>query len=92
MSLTETEAAFASIHETALTDLLTAFFTDRPRYLVYGSPACGWEGEAFFSGDRDWPNGLFRRCEGPGISITDERLLPPQPTAAEKPKKPLARD
>ena len=39
MSLTEAETAFASIHETALNDLLTAFFTDRPRYLHYGSPA-----------------------------------------------------
>ncbi len=37
MSLTQAEAVFASIHETALNDLLTAFFTDRPRYLVYGS-------------------------------------------------------
>lgn len=39
MSLTEAQAVFASIHETALNDLLTAFFTDRPRYLVYGSPS-----------------------------------------------------
>jgi hypothetical protein len=39
MSLTESEAVFASIHETALNDLLTAFFTDRPRYGVYGSPS-----------------------------------------------------
>jgi len=39
MSLTETESVFASIHETALNDLITAFCTDRPRYLVYGSPA-----------------------------------------------------
>lgn len=39
MSLTEAEAVFASVHETALNDLLTAFFTDRPRYLVYGSPS-----------------------------------------------------
>lgn len=39
MSLTETEAVFASIHETALNDLIRAFCTDRPRYLVYGSPA-----------------------------------------------------
>jgi hypothetical protein len=39
MSLTEAEAVFASIHETALNDLITAFCTDRPRYLVYGSPA-----------------------------------------------------
>jgi hypothetical protein len=39
MSLTETEAVFASIHEDALNDLLTAFCTDRPRYLVYGSPS-----------------------------------------------------
>src|SRR5215470_6051084 len=37
MSLTQAEAVFASIHETALNDLLTAFFTDRPRYRVYGS-------------------------------------------------------
>jgi hypothetical protein len=39
MSLTQAEAVFASTHETALNDLLTAFFTDRPRYLVYGSPS-----------------------------------------------------
>lgn len=39
MSLTETETVFASIHEDALNDVLTAFCTDRPRYLVYGSPA-----------------------------------------------------
>jgi hypothetical protein len=39
MSLTQAEAVFASIHETALNDLLTAFFTDRPRYGVYGSPS-----------------------------------------------------
>jgi hypothetical protein len=37
MSLTQAEAVFASIHETALNDILTAFFTDRPRYRVYGS-------------------------------------------------------
>ncbi len=39
MSLTETEEVFASIHEDALNDLLSAFCSDRPRYLVYGSPA-----------------------------------------------------
>lgn len=39
MSLTETETVFASVHENALNDLLTAFCTNRPRYLVYGSPA-----------------------------------------------------
>lgn len=39
MSLTQAEAVFASIHEDALNDALTAFCTDRPRYLVYGSPA-----------------------------------------------------
>lgn len=39
MSLTETELVFAGIHEDALNDLITAFCTDRPRYLVYGSPA-----------------------------------------------------
>ena len=39
MSLTEAEVVFASVHETALNDLITAFCTDRPRYLVYGSPS-----------------------------------------------------
>jgi hypothetical protein len=39
MSLTETEEVFASVHEDALNDLLTAFCTDRPRHLLYGSPA-----------------------------------------------------
>ncbi len=39
MSLTDTELVFASIHENALNNVLVAFFTDRPRYLVYGSPA-----------------------------------------------------
>jgi hypothetical protein len=39
MSLTEAESVYASIHEDALNDLLTAFCTDRPRYLVYGSPS-----------------------------------------------------
>jgi hypothetical protein len=39
MSLTETASAYASIHEDALNDVLTAFCTDRPRYLVYGSPS-----------------------------------------------------
>ncbi len=39
MSLTEADQVFASIHEDALNDLLTAFCTDRPRYLVFGSPS-----------------------------------------------------
>lgn len=39
MSLTEAENVYASIHENALNDLFTAFCTDRPRYLVYGSPS-----------------------------------------------------
>jgi hypothetical protein len=39
MSLTQTQHVFASIHESALNDLLTAFFNARPRYLRYGSPA-----------------------------------------------------
>jgi hypothetical protein len=39
MSLTETHEVFAGVHEDALNDLITAFCTDRPRYLVYGSPA-----------------------------------------------------
>ena len=39
MSLTEAETIFASIHESALNDLLTAFCNARPRHLMYGSPA-----------------------------------------------------
>jgi hypothetical protein len=39
MSLTESAAVFASVHENALNDALTAFCTDRPRYLVFGSPS-----------------------------------------------------
>ena len=39
MSLTQAQHVFASIHESALNDLLTAFFNARPRYLRYGSPA-----------------------------------------------------
>jgi len=39
MSLTETHEVFASVHEDALNDLIRAFCTDRPRYLVYGSPS-----------------------------------------------------
>jgi hypothetical protein len=39
MSLTQAEQVFASIHEDALNDVLTAFCTDRPRLLVYGSPS-----------------------------------------------------
>jgi hypothetical protein len=39
MSLTELHNVYGAIHETALNDLLTAFCTDRPRYLAYGSPA-----------------------------------------------------
>ena len=39
MSLTQAEMVFASVHEDGLNDFLTAFFTERPRYLVYGSPA-----------------------------------------------------
>ncbi|MDM0110104.1 hypothetical protein QTH97_34755 [Variovorax sp. J22R24] len=39
MSLTESQAVFASVHETAINDFLTAFCRARPRYLNYGSPA-----------------------------------------------------
>ena len=39
MSLTDAQTVFASIHETAINDLLTAFATARPHYLAYGSPA-----------------------------------------------------
>lgn len=38
MSLTQAQQVFASIHESALNDLLTAFFNARPRHLRYGSP------------------------------------------------------
>lgn len=39
MSQTLAESVFASIHESALNDMLRAFFMARPRYLRYGSPA-----------------------------------------------------
>jgi hypothetical protein len=39
MSLTQAQEVFASVNETALNDFLTAFFTARPHYLSYGSPA-----------------------------------------------------
>lgn len=39
MSLTDVQTVFASIHETAINDVLTAFCNARPRYLNYGSPA-----------------------------------------------------
>ncbi|MBC9034376.1 hypothetical protein IAG41_18465 [Sphingomonas sp. JC676] len=39
MSLTQAETVFASVHEDAINDALTAFCTARPRYLAYGSPA-----------------------------------------------------
>ena len=38
MSLTEAEFLFAGIHEGGVNDMLAAFFTARPRYLVYASP------------------------------------------------------
>jgi hypothetical protein len=38
MSLTEAEELFGGIHESALNDFVTAFFTARPRHLHYGSP------------------------------------------------------
>lgn len=39
MSLTEVDEVFASIHESALNDVIHAFFNARPRYRRYGSPA-----------------------------------------------------
>lgn len=39
MSLTESQAVFASVHESAINDFLIAFCRARPRYLNYGSPA-----------------------------------------------------
>lgn len=38
MSLTEAERVFGGITETGINDLLSAFFTARPRHLNYGSP------------------------------------------------------
>ena len=39
MSLTEAETVFASIHEDAVNDMITAFCSARPHHLAYGSPA-----------------------------------------------------
>jgi hypothetical protein len=39
MSLTENADVFVGVHEDALNDLIAAVATDRPRLLVYGSPA-----------------------------------------------------
>lgn len=39
MSLTQGAAVFGAIHEHALNDLLQAYFTARPRYRSFGSPA-----------------------------------------------------
>lgn len=39
MSLTQAQTVFASIHETALNDVITAFTNARPHLLSYGSPA-----------------------------------------------------
>ena len=39
MSLTQADTVFAGLHETGANDLLTAFFTARPRHLNYRSSA-----------------------------------------------------
>lgn len=39
MSFTQAETVFASVHEDAINDVLTAFCTARPHHLAYGSPA-----------------------------------------------------
>jgi hypothetical protein len=39
MSLTDAQHVFVSAHETALNDLINAICSERPRLLVYGSPA-----------------------------------------------------
>ncbi len=39
MSLTQAETVFASVHEDAINDMLTAFCNARPHHLSYGSPA-----------------------------------------------------
>jgi hypothetical protein len=39
MSLTEAETVFAGVHEAGVNDLFLAFFTARPRFLTYATPA-----------------------------------------------------
>lgn len=39
MSFTEAETVFAGVNETGVNDLLKAFFTARPRFLTYATPA-----------------------------------------------------
>ena len=41
MGFTQAEMAFVGAHETGINDLITAFCQDRPRYLLYRSPAFG---------------------------------------------------
>jgi hypothetical protein len=38
MSLTQGDTILAAIHEAGVNDFMTAFFTARPRHLVYGTP------------------------------------------------------
>lgn len=86
MSLTETADVFVGVHEDALNDLITALATDRPRLLVYGSPAfvpvttvaetrmdaIGFPGIA---GGIEWRI----RFDTPQIDLFDQdRTLPPQ--------------
>lgn len=39
MSLTQAQTVFGSVHELGINDLFKEFFTARPRYLNYGTPA-----------------------------------------------------
>lgn len=86
MSLTETADVFVGVHEDALNDLIAAVATDRPRLLVYGSPAfvpmttvnetrmdaIGFPGIA---GGIEWRV----RFDTPQIDLFDQdRALPPQ--------------
>jgi hypothetical protein len=88
MSLTETADVFVGVHEDALNDLIAAIATDRPRLLVYGSPAfvplttvnetrmdaIGFPGIA---GGIEWRV----RFDTPQVDLFDQdRALPPQLT------------
>ncbi|MFN0277219.1 MAG: hypothetical protein ACKVRN_01315 [Pyrinomonadaceae bacterium] len=76
MSLTETEPVFASIHEDALNDVLTAFCKNRPLYLVYGSPAFV---PAMTVARRQWTPDCISSCPGWIINPIDRGKKMPTP-------------
>ena len=92
MSLTQAERVFGSIHETALNDLVVAFFTARPRYLSYSSaPGLLPPGTPFVSmppiAFPGLPGGIHFavRFETPSLDITPDSSgggspLPPGPS------------